>query len=688
MIPPYLVWPQTHRSEAIDAIGLRLGSSLRTEAVSTTLVDLPKLVRNCAPALLHLPQGGFVAVLRNSRQRTQLLGPNQDVETVRHRDLVDALGDLPWRTASEPLSELRVAIDAGSRSVRRASRRDVSPVDIPLSAALANDRDLVRALADHVSLEVGELLVRPSSMRRLSRQWISKLLSLLALHAIEQGLWITSWAILGHAILSHRIESGWLLAWSLLLLTQLPFRSAVSWLQSSLALRFTAEVKTRVLRGSMALDPDQLRGHGVGHFMGRSLEADALSRLTLDGGFSALLAVVEFAFALLICHQGAGGNVQILVLVTLQAVGGLLAALEWRQRSRWTSQRIALAEDMVDAMIGHRTLLAQGNQPGQERQDVSIANYLSAGRSMDATRRRLDLLPRVWMILSVMTLAPSWLSASVDPTAMAIGVGATLLGYRALERGTRGLSQLAAAFISWQQVSSLVSASVPSSSTEFGEANLASATTSSGAEPRKPTLQLSDIDVYRKQSRRPILDRCSLSVFPGDRILLRGASGSGKSTLAAIAASLRDQDAGLRLVHGLDLPAHGTRQWRRTIALAPQFHENHLFSDTLAFNLLMAGRWPPSSQDLEEAEELCHALGLGDLLGRMPAGLFQPIGDTGWRLSHGESGRVFLARALLQSPELLILDETLGALDPESHRRALEVVDQRVSSVVVVDQSG
>jgi ATP-binding cassette subfamily B protein len=144
----------------------------------------------------------------------------------------------------------------------------------------------------------------------------------------------------------------------------------------------------------------------------------------------------------------------------------------------------------------------------------------------------------------------------------------------------------------------------------------------------------------------------------------------------------------LRLLHGFDLPGHGASRWRRAVALAPQFHENHVFSDTLAFNLLMGRGWPPLQHDIEEAEKLCYDLGLGDLLDRMPAGLFQPVGDTGWQLSHGERGRVFLARALLQNSELLILDETLGALDPLSYERALEVVDQRVSSLVVIDQGG
>ena len=62
----------------------------------------------------------------------------------------------------------------------------------------------------------------------------------------------------------------------------------------------------------------------------------------------------------------------------------------------------------------------------------------------------------------------------------------------------------------------------------------------------------------------------------------------------------------------------------------------------------MGRRWPATAADLAEARSVCDELGLGALLDRMPAGLVQQVGGSGWQLSHGEKSRVFLARALLQ----------------------------------------
>ena len=124
--------------------------------------------------------------------------------------------------------------------------------------------------------------------------------------------------------------------------------------------------------------------------------------------------------------------------------------------------------------------------------------------------------------------------------------------------------------------------------------------------------------------------------------------------------------------------------WRRRVVTAPQFHENHVLGATLGFNLLMGKSWPASDATLRDAEALCRELGLGDLLDRMPSGMMQMVGETGWQLSHGEKSRLYIARALLQGADLLVLDESFAALDPDNLRRALRCVLERARAVVVI----
>jgi ABC-type bacteriocin/lantibiotic exporter with double-glycine peptidase domain len=175
-----------------------------------------------------------------------------------------------------------------------------------------------------------------------------------------------------------------------------------------------------------------------------------------------------------------------------------------------------------------------------------------------------------------------------------------------------------------------------------------------------------------------------LKICAGDKILLQGSSGGGKSTLASLLGGLCSPTDGLLLSQGLDRKTIGSLGWRRRVAVVPQFHANYVFNDTMAFNLLMARRWPPRDQDLDEAEKLCRQLGLGCVLDQMPAGLSEMLGESGWQLSHGERSRLFIARALLQGAELVVVDEGLASLDAESLASTVQVLSDKPHSVMII----
>jgi ATP-binding cassette subfamily B protein len=181
-----------------------------------------------------------------------------------------------------------------------------------------------------------------------------------------------------------------------------------------------------------------------------------------------------------------------------------------------------------------------------------------------------------------------------------------------------------------------------------------------------------------------VLQNCSLQIAHGDRILLEGPSGGGKSTLVSLLTGLRAPDAGVLLLRGLDHATFGVSGWRRRVAAAPQFHENHVLSGSFAYNLLLGREWPVSLESREEARSICQELGLDELIAKMPSGLDEMVGDTGWQLSHGEKSRLYIARTLLQGAELVILDESFASLDPETMGVVVRCVLERAPAVLVV----
>jgi ATP-binding cassette subfamily B protein len=240
------------------------------------------------------------------------------------------------------------------------------------------------------------------------------------------------------------------------------------------------------------------------------------------------------------------------------------------------------------------------------------------------------------------------------------------------------------AAIVWQQVALFFQVGARSEVSGTPPLALALSPHSRATEHGQPVLEARDLLFHYDRRGEPTLRACSLQVYAGDRILLAGPSGGGKSTLASLLTGLRLPQSGLFLLRGLDWQTLGSEGWRRRVAAAPQFHENHVFTGTFAFNLLMERRWPAQPADLQQAEALCRALGLGDLLDRMPAGLQQMVGATGWQLSHGERSCLYIAWALLQDADLVVLDESLAALDPETFHCALRCVFDRGSTLLVI----
>jgi ATP-binding cassette subfamily B protein len=168
---------------------------------------------------------------------------------------------------------------------------------------------------------------------------------------------------------------------------------------------------------------------------------------------------------------------------------------------------------------------------------------------------------------------------------------------------------------------------------------------------------------------RSVLDCLSFFVGSGQKVALVGVSGCGKSTIGHLATRLYDPDAGSVMIDGIDLRDLGQRNLRSVVTAVPQ--EPVLFNATLGENLLY-GSPSATNRDLEQVISLAQ---LRNVIRKLPRGLDEPLGPMGQKLSGGEKKRVALARALLQRPQVLILDEVTSALDGPTVTSLLEALD-------------
>lgn len=678
-LPPVTAAAKETLQRWVDSVALHLG--VEAEPVEIRHGYLQVSLPRRAPAVLRVARDGgdrFLCVVSAGRRRAAILTSSGAVKSV---------------PAALLHAELRAALEADELV---AGARDLLA-----RAAIAPSRhDRVQSAFFRHS--VGRLVaVDGWSLRPLPGSSFARQLRLagaprlaagfVALQTLRSAGWVLSWWLLGRAAFGDHLDPGWFLAWVLMLGTLVPPGVWAARLEALFAVSVGGLLKRRLLDGALRLDLGATRAKGVGQLLGRAIESEGVESLLLGGGLQGVTAVLELVMAVVVAvgtgrAESAGW---LLIPWILLAVAG--SGLLLRRRRSWAHQRMDLTHDLVESMVGYRTRLAQ-EAPARwhDGEDQAMSRYLLASRSVDRVTGLLTgLIPRAWLLVGLVALLPAVSRAGAGGAAdLAIGVGIVLLGHGALGRLTGGLVSLIDASIAWEQVRELFRASGASESP--GLTSFLSA--AAGEQPERdapgaaPPVALSAVDLtYLHPGRRSATLRgCSLEVRAGDRILLEGPSGGGKSTLATLLAGLRTPDSGLLLVHDLDRSALGDRAWRRRVAVVPQFHENHVLAETLLFNLLMGRRWPPDPGDIEEAASLCRELGLGPLLARMPAGLHQPVGDTGWRLSHGERSRVFVARALLQGADVVIFDESFAALDPETLRDCLEAVRRRQSATLVI----
>jgi subfamily B ATP-binding cassette protein MsbA len=177
-----------------------------------------------------------------------------------------------------------------------------------------------------------------------------------------------------------------------------------------------------------------------------------------------------------------------------------------------------------------------------------------------------------------------------------------------------------------------------------------------------------------------VLEDVSFDVAPGEVLALVGPSGAGKTTLVQLIPRFFDPTGGSVLIDGIDLRDLRVGELRSHIAAVPQ--ETQLFSGTITENLLLA-RPEATETELREAARAANA---HDFIESFPDGYETIVGERGIKLSGGQRQRIAIARALLNDPRILILDEATSSLDSEAEvlvQDALERLMQGRTTVVI-----
>lgn len=178
----------------------------------------------------------------------------------------------------------------------------------------------------------------------------------------------------------------------------------------------------------------------------------------------------------------------------------------------------------------------------------------------------------------------------------------------------------------------------------------------------------------------PVLRDVSFEVAAGTLTALVGPSGAGKTTITALLSRLYDPNHGSIRIGGEDIRDVTFESLRDALGVVTQ--DSHMFHDTIGANLLYAK--PDATK--EQVEQACVDAQIWNMISSLPEGLDTVVGDRGYRLSGGEKQRIALARLLLKSPRVVILDEATAHLDSESERAVHQALDNALSgrtSVVI-----
>lgn len=174
------------------------------------------------------------------------------------------------------------------------------------------------------------------------------------------------------------------------------------------------------------------------------------------------------------------------------------------------------------------------------------------------------------------------------------------------------------------------------------------------------------------------LEDVNFKILPGQKVAIIGRTASGKSTVADLLLRMYDPSSGRIFIDGIDLRKFDIKALRDQIAYVPQ--DVFLFSDTIDANI----RFGASTSSREKVEQYARYASVHEDILSLPDGFETRIGERGITLSGGQKQRISMARALIRDPQLVILDDSLSAVDTHTEHTIIQFLNKELAAKTAI----
>lgn len=428
------------------------------------------------------------------------------------------------------------------------------------------------------------------------------------------------------------------------------------------------DLRIQVFSHIQRLSMDYFTDEKAGRIMTRmTSDIEALQQLFTDGLVNLLVQGITLVFIVAILFSR---DVELTLILLASVIPVMLALTVWftvASDRAFLAIRDRIADvlaDLQETLSGIRILSMYNRQ-----RHNTIRHFNVVGRYLGANKTGARVSGAYGPAADMIGVASQGLVLLVGGRMVLRGdlsPGTFILFFQYLGRFFAPIQQLVSLHTIYQQGKAAI--------TKIDElfATKPSVTQKPGAEVLPPILGEITFDgvTFGYDPARPVLAHVDLTIAAGETFALVGPTGAGKSTIAKLVTRFYDPTAGSVLVDGHDIRDVTFESLRTQLGVVPQ--ESFLFAGSIRDNIAFAR--PEATTD--EILEACQAVGIGDLIDRLPEGLDTPCHERGVTLSSGERQLIALARAFLAQPRVLILDEATSNLDLATEGKIEQALDR------------